>query len=148
MLEEVIIKTDGSCVNNGVEGKEPYPGCAFIVIHKKTGRKIDQKQFKPKPTKYAPTENRCEAYAILAGVKWLQEHEQYAATFESDSKTIVDGIVGLARRKANRDIWEQLESMIPTVADRIRDFKLVPRNSNSEVDGLAKQAAMAIYLAD
>lgn len=143
MLKEIIIKTDGSCINNGIEGRDALPGCAFIVIDKASGDMIAKKAFRPQMA-LPYTENRCEAAAILGAVEWLINNTDYIATFESDSKTIVDGIVGLARRRANRDLWEQLESKILTVADRILGFTLVRRESNADVDALAKQAALAI----
>lgn len=144
-MTEVLIKTDGSCVNNGMEERDAIPGCAFIVTNVETGEAVAKIAFKPESDQPF-TENRCEAFAILGAVKWLKEHKDYIATFESDSKTIVDGIVGLARRRANRDIWEQLESEIPKVADRILGFNLVRREENAEVDQLAKQAALAICI--
>lgn len=144
-MTDIIIRTDGSCVNNGIEDKVPMPGCAYIVTNSKTGEVIYKKAFKPK-SKHAPTENRCEAFAMLAAVRWLHKHKQYTATIESDSKLLIDGITGLARRKANRDIWEHLESLIPAVANRIKAFNLISREDNSEADKLAKQAALAIFL--
>ncbi len=144
-MTEVTIRTDGSCYDNGVKDRAPMPGCAFIVTDNESGEVIYKRAFKPK-SKHTPTENRCEAFAMLAAVRWLQKHKQYMATIESDSKLMVDGITGLARRKANRDIWEHLESLIPAVAKRIKEFRLIPREDNSEADKLAKQAALAIFL--
>lgn len=144
-MEKIIIRTDGSCVNNGIDEKEKSAGCAFVVYKFDTGEEITRKAFKLEPSFETPfTENRCEAMAILKAVLWLKENSQYEARIESDSKTIVDGIIGLARRRANRDIWNLLESAIPDVADRISGFKLIPRTSNVEADKAAKQAALAI----
>ncbi len=140
-MKEIVIKTDGSCINNGIKDKTVTGGCAFVVYE--NGNELYHKAFKP--SFETITENRCEAAAMLAAVEWLEENTHFKARFESDSKLIIDGITGEARRKANRDIWEKLEDAIPRVAKRIAGFYHVNREENSAVDRYAKVAAKAIY---
>lgn len=146
---DITIKTDGSCVDNDLKDENAIakPGCAFVVYDDKTNMVIAKKAFRPVSDKPF-TESRCEAMAILAAIEWLIEHKEYRATIESDSKIIVDGIVGLARRRANRDLWKQLESQIPRVADRIRKFSLIPRWENRDADHIARVAALAIHVGE
>lgn len=140
-MRNVIIRTDGSCLNNGLEGAKG--GCAICVFDAETNQLIYQRGFKPQIESF--TENRCEAAAFHAALHFLSEND-VKAVIQSDSKTVVDGIIGTARRKANRDLWEPIEQLFPMVGNKIANIELIASEQNYEADKLANQAANALFI--
>lgn len=134
----VTIFTDGSCLNNG----QPDASAGWAVIIKGdietnlSGKLPGEKQ----------TNNRAELYALLKALEWVQEHPEVKASIYSDSKIAIDGVLGTSMRKANRDIWEDIERICPLIADQLAEIKHVDRNQNKEADELARRAANALII--
>ena len=139
---EVIIKTDGSCLNNGQD--DARGGCAICVYDKGTGKMIYRRIFKPRTEK--TTNNRMEALAFYGALQFVYEHKDVKALLQSDSKTVVDGVIGVAQRRANRDLWWLIEELMPLVHNRILGVEHIPSEENHDADHLAFQAANALYI--
>lgn len=142
-MREVIIKTDGSCLNNG--GENPRGGCAIAVFDKETGNMIYRRIFKPSFERI--TNNRCEMLAFYDALVFLDQNKDMRALIQSDSTTVVDGVLGPAQRRANRDLWEPIELIFPLIADRIIDVQSIEGDTeNTDADHLAFKAANALFI--
>ena len=137
-MKEVKIYTDGSCLNNGQP--EASAGWAIVVNgdiqDTASGKLPGEKQ----------TNNRAELYALLEALRWVQNHPGVKASIYSDSKIAIDGMLGNSQRKANRDIWEQIEELCPKVAGQLTGVGHVDREDNKEADDLARKAANALLI--
>jgi ribonuclease HI len=143
MLRDVIIKTDGSCLDNGEEYARG--GCSVCVYDKATGKMIYRRIFKPMIGKV--TNNRCEMYAFNGALQFVKEHEHVRALLQTDSKQVVEGVNGIAKRKANRDLWEPIEQIFPDIHGRIIDIEHIDGDTeNTDADHLAFQAANALFI--
>lgn len=142
-MREVIIKTDGSCLDNGFPNARG--GCAFCVYEKGTGKMIYRRIFKH--TIGIISNNRCEMYAFYGALQFVNEHKNIRALMQSDSTTVIEGTNGIARRKANRDLWNLIETIMPEIHDRIIDVEAIDGElENVDADLLAFKAANAIFI--
>lgn len=134
----VEIYTDGSCLNNG----QPDASAGWAVVIKGdiettlAGKLPGDKQ----------TNNRAELFGLLKALEWVKEHPEAKAGIYSDSRIAIDGLLGDSQRKANRDIWVEIERLCPQIADQLVDVKHVDRNENKEADELARKAANALII--
>lgn len=134
----VQIFVDGSCLNNG----QPDASAGWAVVIKGdietnlTGKLPGEKQ----------TNNRAELYGLLQALRWIQSHPEVKAAIYSDSRICIDGLLGDSQRKANRDIWVEIEQICPEIAGQLTDVKHVDRNENKEADELARKAANALII--
>jgi len=139
-MQQVEIYIDGSCLNNG----QPDASAGWAVIIKGdtetnlSGKLPGEKQ----------TNNRAELYALQKALEWVQEHPEVKASIYSDSKIAIDGVLGTSQRKANRDIWVEIEKLCPLVAGQLTEVKHVERNQNREADELARRSANALLIFD
>lgn len=139
-MQQVEIYIDGSCLNNG----QPDASAGWAVIIKGdtetnlSGKLPGEKQ----------TNNRAELYALQKALEWVQEHPEVKATIYSDSKIAIGGVLGTSQRKANRDIWVEIEKLCPMVAGQLTEVKHVGRNQNREADELARRSANALLIFD
>ncbi|MCJ1257302.1 hypothetical protein MMC24_005127 [Lignoscripta atroalba] len=158
---EMLIYTDGSCLNNGQQS--PTAGCAFIfgpISPAHSGSvhfRLDLKG--PAGVEHLQTSNRAELRAVIAA---LQFRAWYGEGFErvviaTDSDYVVSGITAWINtwvRKGwvtskntavkNRDLWEVLLNEVEL--HRYQNglevlFWHIPRKLNTDADRLAKQAA-------
>lgn len=134
----VTIRIDGSCINNG----QPDASAGWAVIIK--GDKND-KLYGKLPGDLQ-TNNRAELFALLKALEWVKKHPEAKAAIYSDSKVAIDGLLGNSQRKANRDIWSQIEAIMPEVVEQIIDIKHIVREENREADELARKAANALII--
>ena len=131
----VKIQCDGSCLGNGKPDAQAGWGISITgSVEQKFWGKVKGPQ----------TNNRAELWAVLKALEWLKEHKDYKAEIVSDSKLVIEGLKGIAKREANRDIWSQIELVCPEVVDRVTDVYHVPRESNAVADKLAKRGAQAL----
>ena len=138
----VIIYTDGGCINN------PGPGGYGVVLKNAKNRKELSGGFR------LTTNNRMELIACIEGLKALKR--QLSVIIYSDSKYVVDGITkgwakrwkanGWMRNKSERaenaDLWEQLLDLCEKHDVRfewVKGHAGVPENERC--DRLAAQAA-------
>lgn len=134
----VKIEIDGSCLNNGL----PTASAGWSVVVK---GEMQEKLYGKLPGEIQ-TNNRAELFALLQALQWVKDHSEVKASIYSDSKLVVEGVLGDAQRKANRDIWEQIEAICPAVSHQISDFAHHNREVNTEADELAKKAANALFI--
>lgn len=135
-MDVVNIYTDGSCINNGTP--DARAGWSYVVegsSHAKMGKLPGDNQ----------TNNRAELYAFLEALKYVKTSGVPARLY-SDSKVLVDGVLGNSQRKANRDIWEDIEGIIPDVADSIVAVEHISRDKNKKADALARKGANALLV--
>ncbi len=137
-MPTVMIKTDGSCLFNGMPNASGGWGCSIEgdITHELSGKLPGERQ----------TNNRTEVFAILKALEWMKDHPEVKATIYSDSKIAIDGLTGKSKRNANRDIWEQVEKIVPEVRTQIAGVEHIKREENKKADMLAKRAAGALIL--
>lgn len=134
----VQIFIDGSCLNNG----QPDASAGWAVIIK--GDTKDN--LYGKLPEGLQTNNRAELYALLKALEWVKDHPNAKAAIYSDSKVAIDGLLGNSQRKANRDIWVEIEALFPEIAEQIIDIRHIVREENREADELARKAANALII--
>ena len=142
---------DGACKNNG----EPTAigGWAFIVTE---NNKIIHKEF-GKLRKGKQTNNRAELESLYQALCWFDSLKQKKRIkIYSDSQLVVKGLTGESSRKANRDIWEQIERICLKYQGLIFPIYVESHKENSKninhkfnclADKLAKQGANSLILA-
>ncbi|MBN1494283.1 ribonuclease HI [Candidatus Peregrinibacteria bacterium] len=103
MDDKITIYTDGSCLSNPGPG-----GWAVLIIYK--GKNEILKGGEP-----ATTNNRMEMTAILNALKWLNKNVKDPAAqiaLFSDSNLLIQSLTKGWKRKANLDIWKQMDREI------------------------------------
>ena len=145
---EIIIYTDGACINN------PGPGGYGVVI--KNGKKTEELSGGYRMT----TNNRMELMACIVGLSALKKPSSSVILF-SDSKYVVDGISkgwakgwqsnGWMRTKTvsaiNPDLWEQLLELCGKHDVRFQWVRGHAGNKGNErCDELATKAALGSTL--
>ena len=105
--EAIEIYTDGSCKGN------PGPGgwCA-IVLNKKTQKPVAVLKGREKNT----TNNRMEMVAVIEGLRYIVTNKLFSTGGEkiiiySDSNLIVQTLMKGWKRKANLDLWRELDEL-------------------------------------
>ena len=96
---EIHIHTDGSCSGN------PGPGGWGAVIH------FDKEEIKLSGGEKETTNNRMEMLAIIESLKWLREKELTEKSIEifSDSNLIIQTMNKGWKKKANQDLWAEMD---------------------------------------
>lgn len=149
-MELLDIYTDGACEKNGLTG--PRAGWAFIVTKHNSDEIVLCK--KGKVREGEQHSNRAELEAMYQALKFCRQ-EEHCFTIYTDSEVVENGINGKARRKANRDIWEDIEyacfelkNVIVKKIEGHQDEATAKNNiqakMNKMTDELAKQAARCL----
>ena len=96
---EIHIHTDGSCSGN------PGPGGWGAVIH------FDKEEIKLSGGEKDTTNNRMEMLAIIEALKWLRENDLSEKSIEifSDSNLIIQTMNKGWKKKANQDLWAEMD---------------------------------------
>ena len=137
-MEKIDIYTDGSCLGNPGPG-----GWAAIILH---GDKTHSIAGSKKDT----TNNRMEMTAIIEALKWLHKKSgikpdglsNYKITIHSDSNLLIQTFKQGWKRKANIDLWAELDKLRGWLNIEWKWVKAHATNKyNNEVDRLAFQAA-------
>lgn len=136
--KKVKIYIDGSCLNNGQV--EASAGWGVII------RGDIEKELNGKLPGARQTNNRAELYALLKALEWVKKHPNVKASIYSDSRIAIDGLLGDSRRKANYDIWSQIEEICLFINHQILDVKHINRDFNQEADELARKSANALII--
>ena len=113
-MKKVVIYTDGSCI----VGRK-FGGWAAILIHPK-GQKI----ISGRATE--TTVNRMESQAVIEALKCLKEPCQ--VYLHIDSEIVGKGITREFGRKANKDLWGQIEEL-----EKIHDIHVIKVKAHSGV---------------
>lgn len=124
-MKYVNIHCDGACLENG----KPNAIGGYGVIVEEQG--VIKRSFFGKLREGVQTNNRAELEAMFQALNTilsLEQTNQYVVY--SDSTTVVDGILGIAKRKANRDIWEDIERACGVLNKQ--GYKVAVRHCNKE----------------
>jgi ribonuclease HI len=144
------IYTDGSCEDNSTTGAKA--GWAVVVAHQGTRDVVETICGKLKDG--AAHSNRAEIEAMHQAVKYCREHQRHSYNIYTDSEVVHNGMTGLGRRRANRDLWDKVEPVceeIDNVIDVIKtpshtDDGSVISDMNKLADMLAKKAARSLII--
>ncbi len=133
--KKIEIYTDGSCLGNPGPG-----GWGAIILH-------DNKKFEISGGEADSTNNRMEMTAIIKGLEWLYKNSQisqeklqdYKINFYSDSNLIIQTLNQGWKRKANTDLWAEI--------DRLRawlniNWVWVKGHSNNKYNNLVDRLAV------
>ena len=141
-MKQIEIYTDGSCKGN------PGPGgwCAiFLEKNKNTSTRIVQTPFKILKGKHDDTtNNRMEMTAVIEALRFIAHQKLSSAqiTLFSDSNLIIQTLLQGWKRKANLDLWEELDEFNQAVAVEYVWIKGHAKNYwNNECDKIAQKEA-------
>ena len=139
--KKIEIYTDGSCIGN------PGPGGWGVVILK------DEKQIELSGGERDTTNNRMEMMAIIEALKWLRKKSGieeknlnlYKIIFHSDSNLIIQTINLGWKKKANTDLWAEMEKLRAWLNIEWKWVKAHHTNKyNNRADEIAFKAANKI----
>jgi ribonuclease HI len=106
MAQKISIYTDGSCHGN------PGPGgwCA-IVLEEQKNKLVKIATLKGHETD--TTNNRMEMIAAIEGLRYIHDKKLLMSdiTLYSDSSLVINTLMKGWKRKANKDLWEELDEM-------------------------------------
>ncbi len=131
--------TDGSCLGNPGAG-----GWAFVLLNSEQQILVEQSGGEA-----ATTNNRMEMTALLQGLKYLLEHSQKFTGAKvkifSDSNLLVQTVNSGWKKKANLDLWLQIDQILPKVDFTLEWVKAHDQDHyNNLCDELARKAATII----
>lgn len=146
-LKQVIMYTDGSCLDNGNNGTGGY--CALLQTPNKTAEKIIR------GSESNTTNNRMEMTAIIEGIKAIKKPSQ--VTIYSDSnitvRAINEWLEGWQRKNfkkvANVDLWK--EYLEVSEQHHIKAIWVKAHSGHPEnelVDDIARTEAMKLHNRD
>lgn len=102
MQNKIEIYTDGSCLGN------PGPGGWGAII-------LDTKEVTLKGNESHTTNNRMEMTAILNALEWIRkslpEPQKYQIKIYSDSNLLIQTLNQGWKRKANTDLWAEIDKL-------------------------------------
>lgn len=104
---KIEIYTDGSCIGNPGPG-----GWGVVILH-------NDKEIKLAGNEPDTTNNRMEMTAVIEALKWLREkselsHQDLQSTkiqLHSDSNLIIQTLTQGWKKKANLDLWGEIEKL-------------------------------------
>lgn len=142
MQKKIIeIFTDGSCIGN------PGPGGWGAVILEKDNKGKDKPIIKIKGGQSETTNNRMEMIAVIEALRFIHENNLQMADIilHSDSNLIVKTLNEGWKRKANIDLWEEIDTLNEELSVEYKWVKGHANNKwNEEVDKLALQEATKV----
>lgn len=107
MQNKIEIYTDGSCIGNPGPG-----GWGVIVLHNK-------KEIEISGGERDTTNNRMEMMAMIEALKWLRDEKNLPTeeldaakiTLYSDSNLLIQTLNKGWKKKANTDLWAQIDKL-------------------------------------
>ncbi len=134
-MKKLEIYTDGSCKGN------PGPGGWTAII-------LEPKAAKPlhilKGGNQHTTNNRMEMMGIIEALKWLDQkkYHQTDVTLYSDSNLIIQTLLQGWKKKANQDLWKELDAVNEKFSIKYQWVKGHAKNKwNNECDRIAQKEA-------
>ncbi|MCK9185821.1 ribonuclease HI [Candidatus Gracilibacteria bacterium] len=136
---KIEIYTDGSCIGN------PGPGGWGVIIL------TEDREVKIKGGEIDTTNNRMEMTAIINALRWLRDEakidetnmKDFSIKLHSDSNLLIQTLLKGWKKKANKDLWEQLDSLHKGINVEWIWVKAHATNKyNNLVDELALSEAM------
>lgn len=136
MPETYSIYTDGSCIGNPGPG-----GWAYLLLNSE----LEEIHF-ANGGETSTTNNRMEMLALIKALEYLdsQKSKYNSAEFNifSDSNLLVQTINSGWKKKANLDLWLQIDQLLPKFNFKMNWVKAHHLNVyNNRVDQLAREAA-------
>ncbi|MFO0781010.1 MAG: ribonuclease H [Candidatus Gracilibacteria bacterium] len=134
-MKQIEIFTDGSCKGN------PGPGgwCA-ILLEKKS-----EKPFKIlKGNAVDTTNNRMEMTAVIEALRFIDHEKMHGEriTLYSDSNLVIQTLLQGWKRKANLDLWEELDELNEELdVDYVWVKGHAKNHWNNECDKIAQKEA-------
>lgn len=127
----IDIFTDGSCKGNPGPG-----GWAAIIIKKNESKDFTVLKGGAKDT----TNNRMEMIAVIEALRYIQENNllQFDYNLFSDSNLIVQTINKGWKRKANLDLWQEMDKLNEEISVKYFWIKGHAKNKwNEQCDKIA-----------
>lgn len=141
MNREILIYTDGSCKGNPGPG-----GWAFVALSNNKEILTEQDE-----GERDTTNNRMEMTAIIKALNWTTEQKDVnKITIHSDSSLLINTLTKGWKKKANSDLWKELDQALVKLEQRGIDVNWkwvkghVGNKFNELVDKLAVSAAEAV----
>ena len=133
------IYCDGSCIKNNDSCSAGYG----IVIENNNTQEMYGK------VRGAQTNNRAELEGVYHSLLHVMNNDIKKARIYTDSLLVVDGINGNSQRKANRDIWEDIEAICHKISQGGLDIKVLhlDKSKLNEHDDKFKYNVLADKLA-
>jgi ribonuclease HI len=136
MENKIEIYTDGSCLGN------PGPGGYGAIVH------VDGKEIKLSGGEADTTNNRMEMMAIIEALKYLHEKsgltkkslQEAKIELLSDSNLLMQTLILGWKRKANLDLWAQIDSLRATLTIK---WTWIKGHASNKFNNLADKLAVA-----
>lgn len=104
---KIEIYTDGSCIGN------PGPGGWGVIIL------LEDREVQIKGGEPDTTNNRMEMSAIINALRWLRNEakidetniDNFSIKLHSDSNLLIQTLLQGWKKKANKDLWAELDSL-------------------------------------
>lgn len=104
---KIDIYTDGSCIGN------PGPGGWGVIIL------LENREVQIKGGELKTTNNRMEMTAIIKALRWLKHEanidetnsKDFLIKLHSDSNLLIQTLLQGWKKKANKDLWEELDAL-------------------------------------
>ncbi len=138
MNKKIEIYTDGSCKGN------PGPG-GWAAILLEEGAKKPFKILKGR--EQSTTNNRMEMMAVIEALHFLQQQhlQNHDITLYSDSNLVIQTLLQGWKKKANRDLWEELDGLNEEFDINYSWIKGHAKNKwNNECDKIAQKEAASV----
>jgi len=138
-METIIIYTDGSCLGNPGPG-----GWAWLALQKKQDLFLNISD-NSGGEKYT-TNNRMEMKALLKALQFAtKKYANNPIKIYSDSNLLVQTINQGWKKKANLDLWEKIDALLPQINYRLIWVKAHHKDPyNIKCDKMAQKAAQTI----
>ena len=103
-MKKIEIYTDGSCRGNPGPG-----GWAAILLEKNSEKSFEVL----KGHEFQTTNNRMEMMGVIEALRYINNHhlENAEINLYSDSNLIIQTLLKGWKRKANLDLWEELDEL-------------------------------------
>lgn len=134
------IYTDGSCIGNPGPG-----GWAFLVVDTSLGHDegpLPGVIYNESGPEKNTTNNRMEMMALIKALSFVVSKKMKKVKIYSDSQLLVNTINQGWKRKANLDLWIEIEKLLGKIKIELHWVKAHDKNLfNNVVDQLALRAA-------
>jgi len=134
-MKQIEIYTDGSCKGN------PGPGGWCAILLEKNSKKAFEIL---KGNTFDTTNNRMEMTAVIEALRYIDHHQLHdnEIILYSDSNLVIQTLLQGWKRKANKDLWEELDELNESLDIHYQWVKGHAKNYwNNECDKVAQKEA-------
>lgn len=153
-MKKYNIYTDGAC-RNVTDVEKAIGGWAYCIASEDNKKIIQEDNGKLRKGVQNSTRAELEAlYQVLLRISKFKSNTKFDLYI--DNSSVIEGVTGIAERKANRDLWDKIEPIFLKLAGRIHIHKIEAHKSgelneyeikNKYVDKLAQIGANSLILA-